>query len=452
MSAIYYVDPSLPPALRDYERERLECHSAPGSPDTAYPSYAAVWALNPAPDSIIRLKRGTTFAEELWFKSGAGPDAPFTVETYGEGAAPVMTHPTEGNMLRWNREAGLENTTVRDLRFYRPTMDPENPAFNGRAKAFLGDPFYDQSPVSNLLFDGCMFDHCTASMYCSSGSLRAGSTGAIFRNTLFYRGWQARDLGHAQGVYAAKFPLTFEDCVVLEGGWCPTAPPGALAEATMFNHAMYLTYCPALTITGCTFDRPSAMGVKLRSDTSGGAGTHIFNDNLFIDNEVSISAGGNTDLPDRFARVEIENNVGLFPGFTCPTAWAEGDVAGRNLAWFLDCNDWSSGVIRKNLLLGQGRPDRVQSTSYAKLWGVLRGVTMDDNYFHCATMHEALWIKGVQEGCNHHVPRQTPKQTSLAAFSLDLWRRGWVEAGRQAGRVAKHARDFNGAARQTLGI
>jgi hypothetical protein len=40
----------------------------------------------------------------------------------------------------------------------------------------------------------------------------------------------------------------------------------------------------------------------------------------------------------------------------------------------------------------------------------------------------------------------------LAAFSLDLWRQGWIEAGRVAGRVAKHARDFNGAARQTLGI
>jgi hypothetical protein len=110
----------------------------------------------------------------------------------------------------------------------------------------------------------------------------------------------------------------------------------------MYNHNLYLN-ATRLTVRGNLIFRPSSMGIKMRSDQTGGLESLTFEDNLFVDGEIGLSVGGNGDLKDRFIDVSIRNNVFSQVGVSNPTD--------RDFAWLVDLEDNSKTLVEGNYFL-----------------------------------------------------------------------------------------------------
>ena len=83
----------------------------------------------------------------------------------------------------------------------------------------------------------------------------------------------------------------------------------------------------------------------------------LLDDNLYVEGEIGVSAGGNTDngTGQRFKNFRIHNNVLLDIGRGRPTD--------RSLGWGIDVNDWDGGKVAGNYFVHYG--DSVVKSIYA---------------------------------------------------------------------------------------
>jgi hypothetical protein len=289
------------------------------------------------PDWLL-LKRGDTWYESLggWGGlNGRSAAEPIVVATYGDS--------TVRPQLRTGIEQGIgiccgehANLVFLGIDLYAHTRDPDSGEFTGPEGA--GGVRRCCAGGGNLLIEDCSFRFYTSIV------LQTGTDGVPvnieFRRNLVADNYSTDS--HSQGVYAHDVDgLLIEENIFDHNGWNETV---AGAEATMFNHNTYIN-SNDVVMRGNMFLRASSMGNKFRSDETDGFVGLVLENNLYVEGEIGIGVGGNTDEPLRFRDVTIHNNVLLHIGRSSPT--------GRDFAWYLGESDVNGGVISNNLFLHQ---------------------------------------------------------------------------------------------------
>jgi hypothetical protein len=127
------------------------------------------------------------------------------------------------------------------------------------------------------------------------------------------------------------------------------------------------------------FLRASSIGNKWTANSGKASARNItIDNNLYVEGEIGISAGGNKPGPLRFADVRIVNNVLLHLGRARPTY--------RNLGWGIGVTDWDGGTVAGNLVV-QRQADGITNAYALKVGshndeGRCRDVTIRDNVFY----------------------------------------------------------------------
>lgn len=143
--------------------------------------------------------------------------------------------------------------------------------------------------------------------------------------------------GHMQGLYAEQVDgLTVDGCTFDHNGWNPVTE----ADATMYNHNLYLSEVNDVTIRNNKILNASSMGIKFRSDVAGGSKNILVENNYFLHGEIGVGVGGNVVGPDRFQNVKVINNTFEAIGATAPTK--------RNLAWGIGVDGDTDVVVQGN--------------------------------------------------------------------------------------------------------
>jgi hypothetical protein len=312
----------------------------------------------------LLFRRGDTWSEGFnWGERSGRSDAErLVVASYGDSTERprFATGSGPGISICCDRQ---ENVSFIDLDFHAHTRDPASPDFQGSQ----GSESIRRccGGGGNLLFEGNRFRSYVTTV------LQTGSDG-IPVNIEFRRNVVADNYGvdsHSQGVYAANVDgLLIEGNVFDHNGWNETV---AGADATIFNHNLYLNGFN-VRVRDNLILRASSMGIKFRSDgTDGMLGVDVV-DNLFVEGEIGIGIGGNTNQPERFGHVEIRDNVLTHIGRTSPT--------GRDFAWYVDVIDNRDVTIENNHFLHQ--PLWTNAFGIHLRGGSMRNARVADNTFH----------------------------------------------------------------------
>lgn len=402
----YFVDPAA---------------RAPGKPDNPerpFPSLKAVYDRKPGRETTILIRRGSVLPEAIVLFSGLAPDRPAKWGAYGEGSLPTLTG---ANPFRWPKTTGARDVEVANLRFYQPTMCPSDPAFTGKATGKAGWVLDAGTTCENLRVRDCVFDHIAVRLEAWQAPL-APENVVTFESCVFARAW-GKPGEHISGLYARKLGLVLQECIFTECGWRPDLDQEE-NHADMFNHGVYLNGMTSLTVAGCAFDRPSCIGLKLRSDATDGFGPAVVTENLFYDCELAISAGDTPGKPFRFSDLTITDNVIFQPGLTIPT---DRRAKRRNLAWGIYCSDWRRGIVRGNVIADYTRADN-RNSSFIMLEQSMGKVAVSDNYLHKAKMRHGLRSTAVGEGLQVNAPTPPPASGVVPQVNWARQRQDWRDA------------------------
>src|SRR5690606_1309445 len=118
-------------------------------------------------------------------------------------------------------------------------------------------------------------------------------------------------------------------------------------QATYHNHNTYFANTKNTTFTGNSFHRGSSMGTKWSANNGEASASDIdIVNNLYHDNEIGISMGGNVkEPPFRFKNINITENI--------ITSTGKSNTTNRNVAWNVEIEDWDEGVFSNNLIIHQ---------------------------------------------------------------------------------------------------
>jgi hypothetical protein len=328
-----------------------------------------------APDWVL-LKRGDHWLERLQTKSGRSASAPFLVAAYGPG--------TERPQLRNGPKAalvlngkGFHDVAIVGIEFYAHTRDPDSSAFQGPELANSGVALADGRIGERLLLEDCAFRFNSLTLQAQGqATLRA----LVLRRCLFLDAYASGT--HCQGVLAANAQFLMEENVFDHNGWNEN-PKLAKAGATIYNHNAYFSKCGNSVFRGNTVLRSSSIGTKWRCDSAGGMANVVIDNNLYVEGELGISIGGNTNEPFRFRNSFVANNVFSDIGKARPT--------NRNLSWALETFDWDQGTIANNLFIHQTETSLI-STYAINLGRSQRDVAVRDNIAYGLTSKGPLVI------------------------------------------------------------
>ncbi len=289
---------------------------------------------------FLLLRRGDTWRGESLgrFKSGLDAAHPLVISAYGESTARPRV---EVNTQFIDHDGQTRSfVAVHGLEVVSFPLIPGDPAWDG---ATTGG-FRYVGGGQGLLIEDCHLLYADLVVQSYGGAVYDGVE--LRRNVIE----QAYHVGtcnqnatfRPSGLYTDLVNhLTIEGNVFDHNGWSSAV---STACASMYNHNLYLD-AKALVIKDNIIARASSMGIKLRSDTTGGVGDVTIENNLLVDGEIGIGIGGNTTAPGRFTNATIRNNVFTQIGQSNPT--------GRNFAWMLDVQDNVHTVIDGNYFLHQ---------------------------------------------------------------------------------------------------
>jgi hypothetical protein len=292
-------------------------------------------------NDFLLLERGGKWRDETLgkFKSGESAARPLVIGSYGTSTVrpriEVDDHFIDhgGDTRSFVALVGLEIVSFPKV--------PKDPAFDGDT----GGGLRYVGNGSNLLVEDCRF------LYSEIGLQSYGSgsySGIELRRNLIERSYNVGTCGQSSsrrpsGIYSHHIKgLLVEENLIDHNGWNPEQAPEACAS--MYNHNMYLN-ADDLVVRGNLVLRASSMGLKMRSDSSGEVNRITVEDNLFVDGEIGVGIGGNTDAPYRFTNVTIRNNVFSQIGMSNPTS--------RDFAWYLQLSDNDNTLVERNLFLNQ---------------------------------------------------------------------------------------------------
>ncbi len=365
-SRIVYVDSSSgnDGTGHVYSRDESVIGSNPQFPSgtiQAFKTLAAAQARlrHDKPDWML-LKSGQVWEESLSLLRGESATKRAVVSFYGVGDRPELRTGTQRGISSF----GASNIIISGIKFWAHTRDTDGPYFNSYVGSagffFLTRSVGDRRIVSDVLIENCFFRTYTNNVI--SGALNthtlnnAPITRVTIRRSIISGNYS--DFSHSQGLFhtSGGQPLSIPATVLLEenifdhNGWriqsINSDNNQADGQATIFNHNTYFSNAKKVMFVNNIFMRASSIHNKWTANTGAqSANEVVIENNLYIEGELGISAGGNNPGIHRFSQFKLNNNV--------MTDIGRGQSTNRNIAWYLDINDWDDGEIIGNLLLNQ---------------------------------------------------------------------------------------------------
>ena len=326
------------------------------------------------PDWIF-LQKGEAWqlSSPIKLKSGRSPAEPSVIASFGGDLARPLLKTGAGSAL--SSVGPLENVVIAGIEAYADARDSASPTFKRTAMNENPSGFRlvsTKGEIDEVLFLDNKFRSFKTNIV--QASERYPVTNISLKRNIILDNYATNS--HSQGVFAGGVTgLAVEDNVFDHNGWrVQGVAPGTDSrggQATMFNHNLYISNSSDVVLKGNFIARAASMGVKVRSDATAGSEQIDISDNLFIEGEIGIGIGGNTDAPARFSSVSLTDNVFHYVGRTRPT--------GRKLAWNIDVKGWADGEVTGNLIAKQPNSE-VTNVSGIKLADSI-GLKVIDNTF-----------------------------------------------------------------------
>ncbi|MDI6401767.1 T9SS type A sorting domain-containing protein [Balneolaceae bacterium ANBcel3] len=297
------------------------------------------------PDWML-FKRGDVWYESFPFihVSGRSEQEPMLFSSYGTGARPLIKSKERNAIRRGGGDNIYGHLYIIGFDFYAYKRDPDSPDYDETYDANYG--FSWTGGGHDILIEDCSFRFFSGAV----GFQR--HTGAYLTDVRVRRSTLLNSYSyssHSQGLYVDKVDgLLVEECIFDHNGWLIQGPGDGSRDggaATMFNHNVYITATNDIVLRGNTFLRSSSIQNKMTSNQPGESRNILIEDNLYVDGEIGISIGGNTDDSLRFVDTVIRDNVMMYLGKSRPT--------GRDLAWYIDIVDNVNTVVQNNVLIHQ---------------------------------------------------------------------------------------------------
>lgn len=330
-------------------------------------------------NDFMLLRRGDTFRDQTLgrFKSGRDATHPLVVGSYGDS---LELPRIENSDFFINHDGQVRSfLAILDLHFVVSSRDPSDPAFDG-----AGDGVFRYvGSGSHLLIEGCHLEYgeivvqsYDAGVYEDVEVRRNVVEKSYHADTCSPGDPNGDNTYRPSGMYSSHVErLTIEGNLFDHNGWNQDVPS---ACATIYNHNLYLNGTDVV-IRDNLLARASSIQIKLRSDTSSDMEGTVIENNHFVEGEIGVSIGGNSEEAFRFVSSTIRRNVLSDIGRSQPTT--------RTLAWGLDVQDNDGLLIEDNLLLNQHQSG--VGNSYAvNLGGATeRDVTVRNNLFYRIQNH-----------------------------------------------------------------
>lgn len=221
------------------------------------------------PDHLL-LKRGDSFTTTAALSAnGRSADEPAYFGTYGTGDRPIIdsgdyngiqtTNKSFIAVIGWHLEPTRVNMSADSIGMW--FLSP-----GGSSQWVLVEDCYVRGYAGNIAFSGAQSD-------------------STVRRCVILESYSTT--AHSQGLYVPwSSNVLIEENFLDHNGWNEGVSG---AEATIFNHNMYLThFCTSVTIRNNIISRGSSMGLKFQPVT----GTHYITNNLFIRNGYAAQVGG----------------------------------------------------------------------------------------------------------------------------------------------------------------
>jgi len=357
---------------------------------SAYETFGAALnaSRNDMPDWIL-VKRGDTLTEGTSFKNGRSVSERFVVSTYGDAIENPLFLPNSNQNGIGKCCGDFQYVAIQGLDFYARYRNPDDPAFETTDGAngfeiFVGGTHLGQ----HLLIEGSRF------RFFANNTIQAGGEleNIVMRRNTFLDNYGAG--AHSQGIYAWNASIELEENIFDHNGWYQQAQDGAdlIGEATIFNHNTYFADMHHVTMKGNVFLRSSSIQNKWTANQGVHSTTDVLvDDNLYVDGEIAMSIGGNTQGPHRFRDVVLQNNVMLKIGESQPT--------NRTLGWGIAVIDWDGGQVVNNYFLNQTKSE-VNNTWGLEIKETVTDVEVSGNVFYNLNRANALVVDGAGDKTN----------------------------------------------------
>ncbi len=397
---------------------------------------------------FMLLRRGDVWRDEDLYRFKSGKDAahPLVIGGYGDSKQ-LPRIEVEASFIDHDGKA-RSNVALIGLHFVSYPGVPGDPGFTGEPGTILRYV----GGGANLLVEGCHFEYGELSVESCCGATPAYDQVEIRRNVVeraYHRdtcveGDPNGNFAHRpSGLYASHVHgLTIEGNLFDHNGWDPEADPTACA--TIYNHNMYLNGTD-IVIRDNLLARASSMHIKLRSDTPGDIEGLLVDNNFFVEGEIGVGLGGNTDQPYRFVDGELRRNVLTDIGRSQPT--------GRTLAWSIDITDNDGLTIADNLVLNNRKPGVTNAYGLNIEGKSARDYQIENNLFFRLQTH-AIRIRAKPEHTMIVLADNVVVDPELGARMIDFGGSfaGYTFAGNQYHSSADEGAWFNIAGQGQVGL
>ena len=309
------------------------------------------------PDWVL-FKRGDTWfrSKPIDAKSGRSVSERSIIAYYGTDTArpQINTGVTGGvSFSKTDRFVALVG-----IYFYANARNPQSRDFVGfdsvGTPSGIGSYTADEvTPIQSILVEDCVFNFYRGSSI-QSKHKASPTRDFVIRRSQFVNSYSASS--HSQGMFTKNSFILLEENLFDHNGWYKQQNDGgskAEGQATFFNHNTYFSDPKSTIFRRNIISRASSIGSKFTSNPPGEQDeimvkNVLIDNNLYIEGEIGISAGGNWDRETgyRWQDMYVVNNVFLSIGRGRPT--------GRTLARGIDANDWNRGRISGNYFVHFG--------------------------------------------------------------------------------------------------
>jgi hypothetical protein len=331
----------------------------------------------------ILVKRGDNLFESISVRDGKSPTEPFLITTYGESDANPIFNTGDKAALQMCCKS-FNFIAVQGLDFYAHTRDPNSPFYvSPKGSKGLGVYISEKHVGNSLLIEGNRFKFYTNNVVQGPGILK----NIMIRRNSFFDNYSTTS--HSQGLYVANVSLSLEENIFDHNGWLVQAAKNIGKQqgaATMYNHNTYFSGINNVEIVNNIFIRSSSIHNKFTANHGKHSSSNVLiKNNLYLDGEIGISAGGNTKGAFRFKNFKVSDNVMLNIGRSQPT--------GRTLGWGIDIQDWDGGVVKNNYFLNQVSK-KVDNTFGIRISGTSQKIIIQKNIFNNLFNANALVLAG----------------------------------------------------------
>ena len=328
-------------------------------------------------------------------KGGRSVDERSVLTSYGDvGDRPALSNSGKDILRIW---ANKYYIAITGISFYSQARDPNSPFFAGwgSLSELNGLVIYgpEGTTMGSILIEDNHFNYLTKGIsIIGNGDHRD----IVIRRNLIRNSYN--DLGHSQGMSAAKTSALVEENIFDHNGWYiqqkeKDGRENDEGQGTIYNHNTYFTKSVDTIFRNNIFLRPSSIHNKWTANPSE-VGTDeitsqnlVMENNLYVGGEIGISAGGNDDYNTgpRWKNIKIVDNIMLAIGRDQPT--------NRTLGWYIDTVDWDGGEVCGNYLLNNDNI-LVQNINAIKINGHSNDVTVSKNLIYGLKMTDSSTKNG----------------------------------------------------------